>query len=261
MHFEMARALVKRARERADWIGDDHGTPYEAALLSRSVTIEMHVAFKEILDHLRSALDYCAHELCEVATRSQILGQVYFPITARGFAAGDFRSRVGKLMPGLLQNRPDLVTVLERFQAFSSADNGWLSDLATLANRTKHVEFAIQEVSSADAVFGRDEATGHSTIQARKQDGTPVSLPSLALIEVPNGLDGAGARFVYLWLNPIDQDLIGFVRAATVGVATIIDALESELWFWLLLHVKNRYYGVTQGSQVEFVSEFALGHK
>src|SRR4051812_37403280 len=28
MRYEMARALVRRARERATWIGDDHGNPY-----------------------------------------------------------------------------------------------------------------------------------------------------------------------------------------------------------------------------------------
>ena len=108
----MAKALVARAQERAAWIGGDHGGPYEDALNTGTVPIAVHIALKEILDHLRSALDYCAHEVCEMTTGSVTNTPIYFPITSRGCKEADFASRVGKLMPGLRQAKPDLVLIL-----------------------------------------------------------------------------------------------------------------------------------------------------
>src|SRR4029079_534369 len=116
MRFEMARTLVKRAQERAAWIGDDHGDPYEEALATRSIPDEMKIALKEILDHLRSALDYTAREVCERSGAVLAGARVYFPITPRIFDAKDFRSLVGRQMPGVLQNRSDLLPVLESVQ-------------------------------------------------------------------------------------------------------------------------------------------------
>ena len=48
MRFDMARTLVNRAEERAKWIGDDHGDPYEEALQTGIVTNDMKIALKEI---------------------------------------------------------------------------------------------------------------------------------------------------------------------------------------------------------------------
>ena len=229
MRFEMAKALTARARERAAWIGDDHGDPYEAALLNRTVPLEMHIALKEILDHLRSGLDYCAHEMCEVATGRISTAQIYFPITARGFAAVDFPSRVGKLMPGLVKSRPDLVTTLAGFQPFTSKENGWLADLATLANRTKHVELNVNSVDAADVKFTRDPVSGILRREVRRSDGMPVNVSSLALIDAPNGIEGQDCRLIYLRLGQIEQELLGFLSSALIGVSRIIETVERSL--------------------------------
>jgi hypothetical protein len=229
MRFEMARALVARAEERVAWIGDDHGDPYERALIARSVPIEMHVGLKEIFDHLRSALDYCAHEICEAATGTTTGAQIYFPITARGFASKDFPSRIGKLMPGLSQARPDLVHVFAQFQPFASVDNGWLADLATLTNRTKHVELAVSCIDAADLRFTKDAETGLTLYRTRRSDGNDVRVSSLALIEAPHGLEGADWKLVYLRLASIDQDLLAFLRPAPKGVRRIMDTFEFAL--------------------------------
>jgi hypothetical protein len=124
LRFDMARALVSRAEERAKWIGDDHGDPYEQALITGIVTNEMKIALKEILDHLRSALDYSAREICERIDPVVPGVSIYFPIAGRSLKAADFRSRVGKLMPGVLTKRPDLEAVLASFQYFSNQKTG-----------------------------------------------------------------------------------------------------------------------------------------
>ena len=54
--FEMAEALVEKAKRQRNEIGD-HGDPYEDALMTGVVSIELKIIVKEIFDHLRSALD------------------------------------------------------------------------------------------------------------------------------------------------------------------------------------------------------------
>jgi len=227
--FEMARALVDRAEERIAWIGDDHGDPYEAALISRSVSVEMHVAIKEVLDHLRSALDYCAHEVCETTTAALSIGPIYFPITSKKFSSKDFVSRVCRLMPGLSEARPDLVSVLARFQPFSSPDNDWLADLATLSNRTKHVELSVNCIDVADVVFDPDQDSGGRYHFVRRADGSDVRVDGLALIEAPNGLHGVDCKLVYLRLDPINQGLLSFLKPAPISIRGIINAMEVAL--------------------------------
>ncbi len=229
MPLEAAKVLIRRAQERASWIGDDHGSPYELALLNGNIPIEMHIALKEILDHLRSALDYSAREVCQAITGNAHSAVIYFPITTRGFAAADFPSRVGKLMPGVLHSRPELVTVFAGFQPFASPNNGWLADLATLANRTKHIDLAINTVETTDMTFANDPANGGVRFMLRRPDGTAFSVSGLALVEAPNGFGEPGTRLVHLWLEPIQQELLAFLRSALRGVRDIIDTIEQTL--------------------------------
>lgn len=134
MSFEAARALWERADERRRWIDHDHGYPYETALLEQRVTMEMLIALKELLEHLRSALDYCARTVCQSCATLTGKDKIHFPIAQPTASASDFRALVGKNMPGVLQSRPDLVNKLAAFQAFSPPANLRLSELATLAN-------------------------------------------------------------------------------------------------------------------------------
>src|SRR3546814_18178196 len=61
-------------------IGDDHGDPYEVAMLAGEVGTEMQVTAKEILDHLRAALDYCARQVWQEISAAPAGALIYFPI-------------------------------------------------------------------------------------------------------------------------------------------------------------------------------------
>ncbi len=227
MRFDMARALVVRAQERRNWIGDDHGDPYEQALLSRTVPLEMEIALKEILDHLRSALDYCARQVCEACGPVPVAKSVYFPIVAHSFDAKDFPSRIGKLMPGVLGNRPDLVPVLASFQPFASDKNWWLADLATLVNETKHEWLSVNAVSKARMSVRRQD--GQTLISsATTASGKSLTYKSLVLLDFPGEILGDG-HLIYLCLTPIDKELLYFLEAAFSGTQAIIGTLEAAI--------------------------------
>jgi hypothetical protein len=111
--------------------------------------LEVQDRATEVLDKLRSALDYCAHELYEQCNATPPYAtKVYFPIAPRGSKKIDFRGIVGKYIPGLIGARPDLVALLESYQEFAdSKKNSWLPDLATLTNENKHDQFARNRVA------------------------------------------------------------------------------------------------------------------
>jgi hypothetical protein len=87
--FEMAEALVKKAKRQRNEIGD-HGDLYEEALLTGVVSVELKITVKEIFDHLRSALDYCAREICNQCSSGSPSKVVYFPIVSKNFQQSDF---------------------------------------------------------------------------------------------------------------------------------------------------------------------------
>lgn len=82
--LSMASALVARARLHKEWFGDDHGDRYETAMQSGVIPEEMQIVVKELLDHLRAALDYCAQHVWQHFSGQPAGAKVYFPITPEG---------------------------------------------------------------------------------------------------------------------------------------------------------------------------------
>jgi hypothetical protein len=138
--FRQAAALVKDAESRLSHLCAE----YERSLHEKQISVELQVAIKGVLDSLRSALDYVAYELHNRFGTPRQQAKVYFPIAAKGARREDFPSLVGKNIPGLADMRPDLVPVLESFQAFTSDENQWLPELASLANENKHANLTPQ---------------------------------------------------------------------------------------------------------------------
>jgi hypothetical protein len=106
------------------------------------------VVVKNLLENLRSALDYLAHEAHD-RHGAKVSGKktnIYFPISPRGdpfptrhksFAEWVNKDRI----PGLNDTRPDIVNLLESFQEHKDpSKNGWLPDFATLCNGAKHAD-------------------------------------------------------------------------------------------------------------------------
>lgn len=224
MSFESARALWQRAEDRRRWIGDDHGDPYEAALLNQQVPVEMQIALKELLEHLRSALDYSARAMCVDCTTLTGREKVYFPIAQPAAKTADFRALVGRNMPGVLQHRPGLVSVLASFQAFSSPDNLWLTDLATLVNVAKHEYLAINEAAEVPHEM---TLVGPNTYVSKTHSGDiRMDGKGLTVLRGDSSRSDGVAKMGFLCLQPIRRELLSFLRASVPGTRRIIDTLE-----------------------------------
>jgi len=226
--FEMAEALVEKAMRQRNEIGD-HGDPYEEALLTGVVSIELKIIVKEIFDHLRSALDYCAREICDQCNSGSSTRVVYFPIVSKKFQRSDFKSRVGKLMPGILDLRPDLLAVLESFQPFTSVENNWMADFASLCNENKHEQLSVIKCTSGYGLKSKAD-DGIFRVSHFKGDRiTPFTRsPLMTLQNFP--LDGSGEyNFTYISFTAIDEELLWFLDRSISGIEYIINELKRKL--------------------------------
>ncbi len=224
--IQMALALVDRARQIRATIGD-HGDLYEDSLLRREVTVELKIAVKEIVEHLRAALDYAAREIAEVSSGGDVTRPVYFPIVQREFDAQDFPSRLGQLVPGVARSRPDLASLLASFQAFSSPDNSWLADLASLANENKHEQLS---VSTREAHAGTvTMVDGRSEIRFTEVAGRSVSRVGPILLDSwPADSQGSFKAF-YIRLSAIDREVLSFLDECITGVGSILQSVIVSL--------------------------------
>jgi hypothetical protein len=223
----MARTLLERADTHRKWIGDDHGDRYEDAILSEIIPDEMHIVTKELLDHLRAALDYCAREVWEVFSGSPNGAKIYFPIARAGASAADYASFMNKFMPGVPTASPDALRTFKSFQEFSSPDNYWLPDLATLANEMKHEQLTVASVPSTTLAVREEQ--GVTFVEFGPDDRPKRGLRWYAIRPAGARRIGSlqtGDRAVFLYLRAIQMELSQFLADAVTGVERVIEETE-----------------------------------
>ncbi len=218
----MAETLVARARKHADWIGDDHGDPYEVAMLADEVDTEMQVTAKEIFDHLRSALDYCARQVWQEFSSAPTGALIYFPIAREGAKESDFASLMNAKMPGVPAASQEALAVFASAQAFADPKNIWLPELATLVNSAKHEHLQVAMVPRAMLHLRRDES-GTPWISFEPGHG-PKSHQSWMALLPRQGCTPAHATYDahFLVLSEINVELARYLKEALAGVEGII---------------------------------------
>jgi hypothetical protein len=87
---------------------------------------------KSTMEHLRSVLEYTAQDIWESYTKKK--NTPYFPY---GKDEESFVKSLSKNLPGLAQQRPDLLAVVESIQPHNCGDS-WVSDLCSHTNFNKH---------------------------------------------------------------------------------------------------------------------------
>jgi len=151
--FEQAICLIEDARQRFSSLL----VAYQESLHEKQISSNLQINVKNILENLRSALDYMAYQLYDQFGTQRPGAKVYFPISRKGGNRSDFKSLVEKNIPGLSGSRPDIVSALENFQCFSSADADWLPNFATLAIENKHVQLTPQIRTEHDRIVAESK--------------------------------------------------------------------------------------------------------
>lgn len=120
---------------------------YMRCLDDQIIAVGLLVEVKTFMGNLQSILDYCARGLHrKYGSTARKHQNVYFPVARppdkKPQADTDEKIRFRKVIvpraiPGLLDNRPDVVDVLEGYQYFGNTGN-WLPLFMDLANEQKH---------------------------------------------------------------------------------------------------------------------------
>ena len=137
------RALLASARDALPNIEK----LYKNSLAKKDLDLQLLVQIKNLLENLRSALDYLAQNVFDCFCTSPTSGKaisVYFPILRRGATPTDFANFANGRFPGLRDNAPAVYECFESYQFYKSPANEWLLQFNDLCQQNKHEQLSPQ---------------------------------------------------------------------------------------------------------------------
>lgn len=134
--FDDAKALVDHSKRELEQIR----AAYAGSLNLQSISPALLVKIKNLMENLRSALDFSAVGLFQKYGNSRPNAKIYFPYALLNQDAGKFQTagRIEAGIPGITASRPDVVRALEFVQHFAGAEWGWVPHFMELNNENKH---------------------------------------------------------------------------------------------------------------------------
>jgi hypothetical protein len=216
---------------------------YERALQDKS--LDLRVPVKNLMENLRSALDYMAHDIYESCCQSERTsnGQpdpknVYFPY---GKTEADFKAGVGSSLPGLAILAPDIYKILLSVQPFVCGDT-WLCDLCVILNEKKHDRLKAQE-RSENETYTVESQYGSVTIPVNNPNIKVTSLPgAVKIFGVPaefrkDGIHTASSDTLKhkrtIWIAFVFEgtnvNVINLLDKATVGIKNLAKELYQKI--------------------------------
>ncbi len=238
--FEDAKVLIQHATAHLGRIRQ----AYEESLREKHIKPTLLVEIKNLMENLRSALDFSAQALhAKYGSTAASRPKVYFPYALDGQSAADFRKtkRVEACIPGLAANRPDIVSTLESFQAFADPKNAWLPRFMELNNANKHQSLTPQERRESKTLTikaGGAAMTLGSGASISVAPGASIVVGGKAIIpggqtfsaDRPPVARGQGSGEVTTWVSfhftATDEPVVPFLEAALQGTERIVTVLQ-----------------------------------
>ena len=122
---------------------------YNSSLDRQKIATDLQVKIKSFCEHLRSALDYVAHDIREKYCKDADPGmRFYFPIL---LSRSEFESQTNKWYPKLDGRVPDLWAYLESVQPYHQ-DYVWLGVFNRINNENKHGNLVAQTRGQTEQV-------------------------------------------------------------------------------------------------------------
>ena len=126
-------ALIKKCRESKTGLKSD----YQDSLKAKAVSEELKIDIKNILENLRSCLDYIAKDIHEKYVQGTA-NRLYFPIR---HTSNEFSQAIARDYTNLDQASPAIHSILEQNQPFN---DDWLGKFNRLNNENKHEDLVEQ---------------------------------------------------------------------------------------------------------------------
>lgn len=142
-YFDDAKELISHSEEAFKKIKKS----YDESLHDKEIKKTLLIEIKNMMENLRSALDFTAHGLYDkYGDKARKADKIYFPYAWEGLDQLGFASKkvVDNKIPGLATNKADIVTRIESYQHLANADNKWLPKFMDLNNENKHQKLTPQ---------------------------------------------------------------------------------------------------------------------
>lgn len=132
---------------------------YEESLQKQEIDLSLLIDVKNLLENLRSCLDYVANDIAENVLILPKGSKVYFPIVEPMKDIVSYRGSVNRNLPNLENVNNKLFVLIESFQPYH-ADKKWLADFATITNELKHIQLIPQKRTEQVMISSQNSSTG-----------------------------------------------------------------------------------------------------
>lgn len=120
------------------------GQLFKESIAQKNLNKRVLVRIKNMLENMKSVLDFTAREIFEKYCNPSKPINVYFPILHKTATDTDIENRINGLFPGLKKTAPQLFDHLFNMQPSKGINNEWLASLNNLCNSNKHVFLTVQ---------------------------------------------------------------------------------------------------------------------
>ena len=231
------RTIITTARKQYESIRKD----YDHALVEH--TLDLRIPVKNLMENLRSALDYMAHDIYDICCKPGRISSgkpdphnIYFPY---GRTDLDFRAGLGSSLPELENHNHAVYDLVASIQSFRCNDS-WLYDLCSILNENKHDKLTAQ-VRSETETYSVESEHGKVSIVVNNPTVSITSMPgAVKIFGVPAQFTSEGIRtapsdklthrrdkWVAFTFGGSNVNVIGMLDKAVTGITDFADKLYS----------------------------------
>ena len=235
-----AKELVNHAKSALPKLEQD----YRSSLCEKTVKAGLLIDIKNIMENLRSALDFSAHGLfTKYGSSPKANPKIYFPYANLGQTQAAFQAakRIETCIPGIAATRPDIVARLESYQHYSDAANRWLPMFMDLNNENKHTKLTPQTRQEARQLRIESKGAAMDLGPGASASLCPGASIQIGDVVIPGGQSfsgespaiyyGSGAQTVIVWVSfTFDSngaEVVPFLKEAISGVERIVNDLAA----------------------------------
>jgi hypothetical protein len=210
---------------------------YKKANDDRNIQSILKPKVKSSLEHLRSCLDYMAHDIYffiylkndKTIKEEKTKQKIYFPY---GRNENDFKSSLGRMFKNLYIINKNIFLLIESIQPYKS-NNSWLADFCDITNTMKHSELLKQKRHDKEAikVLNSIYIEDFKNVKSGIISGNIINgIRQKTNIVINNGeivsnLSDAGDDIkIYNWttfqFDNIDTDILVFLKLAYSNIST-----------------------------------------
>lgn len=237
-NFDDAKNLIIHSKEMIKKIE----ISYSESLNEKEIRKSLLIDIKNLMENLRSALDFTAQGLFnKYGSSNKAKPKIYFPYATIKTSKVIFQRKkiIENKIPGL-ENHPDLIKAIESYQHFENQNNKWLPIFMELNNENKHLKLSPQSKQEQKQLIIVSENKGFPIGiggKIKMEKGSRFQFGDAIIegeqtfnAENPPKISGGGYSIVKSWIsfhfNQNKIEVLPFLKEAFNGTEKIVEELS-----------------------------------